>query len=222
MDVTDELRTAVSERAEAIAGGDRAALERLMHPACLWTTHTGLVLDRDDYIERNAAEVQWDGQEVAVERIHVEGTTAVVLGVVSDTTVEDSAARGTPGRALSASREEFTLSDLARLLGVSPGALHAEAERLVHAGLLTDRRLGRSRLLQANTSARGTRPLTELLMATYGPQLVVADEFADVPGTKQVVLYGSWARRYRHLGGTEQAGAGELGDVLNPPCLSSR
>ncbi len=80
--------------------------------------------------------------------------------------------------------------------------MHAEAERLVHAGLLTDRRLGRSRLLQANTSARITRPLTELLMATYGPQLVVADEFADVPGAKQVVLYGSWARRYRGELGT--------------------
>lgn len=101
--------------------------------------------------------------------------------------------------------EEFTLSDLARHLGVSPGALHAEVERLVHAGLLADRMIGRSRLLQANTSARTARALTELLTLTYGPQVVIAEEFGRIPGAEQVVLYGSWARRYNGELGKEPA-----------------
>ncbi|MGL5929791.1 MAG: MarR family transcriptional regulator [Dermatophilaceae bacterium] len=93
--------------------------------------------------------------------------------------------------------EEFTLSDLARHLEVSLGALHAEVERLTTAGLLEDRRVGRNRLIRARTDHRAARALTELLTITYGPQTVVADEFEGLPGVDQVVIYGSWARRYR-------------------------
>ncbi len=54
--------------------------------------------------------------------------------------------------------EEVTLSDLARRVGVSPGVIHAEVERLVTAGLISDRVEGRNRLLQANTTTRIARP----------------------------------------------------------------
>ena len=100
---------------------------------------------------------------------------------------------------------EFTLAELTRLLGISPGTLHAEVERLVEAGLLTDRVVGRSRLVQANTSARTARALTELLTITFGPQVVIAEEFADLAGADQVVVYGSWARRHRGETGPEPA-----------------
>lgn len=53
---------------------------------------------------------------------------------------------------------EVTLSDLARRLDTSPGALHAEVERLVSAGLVRDRFEGRNRLLRADTSSRIARP----------------------------------------------------------------
>ncbi len=96
---------------------------------------------------------------------------------------------------------EVTLSDLARRLDTSPGALHAEVERLVRAGLVRDRFEGRNRLLRADTSSRVARPLTEILMVTFGPQVVIAEEFADIAEAGQVVIYGSWARRH----------AGELG-----------
>jgi DNA-binding transcriptional ArsR family regulator len=101
--------------------------------------------------------------------------------------------------------EEFTLSELSRRLGVSPGALHAEVERLVTAGLLTDRIEGRNRLLQANTATRVARALTELLSITYGPQLVIAEEFSTIDGAEMVVIYGSWARRYAGEVGREPA-----------------
>lgn len=101
--------------------------------------------------------------------------------------------------------EEYTLSELARRLGVSAGALHAEVERLVAAGLLIDRTEGRNRLLQANTEARTSRALTELLAVTYGPQMVIAEEFAGIPDAELVVIYGSWARRYAGETGREPA-----------------
>lgn len=101
--------------------------------------------------------------------------------------------------------EEFTLSELARRLGVSAGALHAEVQRLVAAGLLKDRFEGRNRLLQANTDTRIARPLTELLSITYGPQPVIAEEFSTIEGAEMVVIYGSWARRYAGEVGREPA-----------------
>lgn len=88
---------------------------------------------------------------------------------------------------------------------MSGGALDAEVERLVAAGLVLDRREGRNRLIRANTTTRTARALTELLAVTYGPQVVVAEEFADLPTVQQVVIYGSWARRYRGEVGREPA-----------------
>lgn len=92
---------------------------------------------------------------------------------------------------------EFTLSDLARRLSVSPGVLHAEVKRLVDAGLLLSRTVGRSRLLQANTNSRASRALTELLTVSFGPEVVIADEFGPLDSVDAVAIYGSWARRYR-------------------------
>jgi len=101
--------------------------------------------------------------------------------------------------------EEFGLSDLARALGVTTGTIHAEVERLVDAGLIMDRRVGRSRLLRANTNARSARALTELLALTFGPEIVVREEFAGLAGVDLVVIFGSWARRYRGETGPEPA-----------------
>jgi DNA-binding transcriptional ArsR family regulator len=101
--------------------------------------------------------------------------------------------------------EEFTLSELARRLGASPGTVHAEVERLVAAGLIADRRVGQSRLLQANTSHRAARALTELITLSFGPETVVADEFAPLQRVDLVAIYGSWARRYRGEAGRQPA-----------------
>lgn len=92
---------------------------------------------------------------------------------------------------------EYTLTDLATRLGVPLTTLHREAQRLVDARLLLDRSLGRSRLLRANPSHRATAPLTQLLLVTFGPHIVVEDEFASVDGVDRVLIYGSWAARYR-------------------------
>ncbi len=97
--------------------------------------------------------------------------------------------------------DEYTLTDLAQRLQVPLTTLQREAGRLVDAGILRDRPLGRARLLQANTSNRATVHLTQLLEMTFGPQAIVEEEFA-IPGAKRVMIYGSWAERYNGTPGT--------------------
>jgi uncharacterized protein (TIGR02246 family) len=83
-----DVRAAVSARAEALASGDVEALASLMHPECVWTTHAGLVLRRDEYIRRNTRTVTWRAQRIDVEMVVISNTTAVVVGTVEDTVVE--------------------------------------------------------------------------------------------------------------------------------------
>ncbi|MGL5850475.1 MAG: MarR family transcriptional regulator [Phycicoccus sp.] len=106
--------------------------------------------------------------------------------------------------------QEYTLSDLARRLGVPLTTLQREAGRLVEAGLLRDRTIGRARLLQANTEHRATTPLTQLLELTFGPLAVIAEEFTALPRAERVLIFGSWAQRYN---GTPGPPPGDV-DVL--------
>ena len=90
---------------------------------------------------------------------------------------------------------EHTLTDVAKRLGVPLTTLQREAQRLVEAGILQDRTIGRSRLLRANLANRSAAPLTQLLQGTFGPQTVIGEEF-HLAGAERVLIYGSWAARY--------------------------
>jgi DNA-binding transcriptional ArsR family regulator len=100
---------------------------------------------------------------------------------------------------------EHTITDLATRLGVAQSTLHREVERLVTAGLIRDRTIGRNRLLAAATDHRAAVPLTQLLAVTFGPLAVVADEFAAVSGIESAHIYGSWAARYEGTPGPPPA-----------------
>jgi AraC-like DNA-binding protein len=91
--------------------------------------------------------------------------------------------------------DECTLTELARRLGVPLTTLQREAQRLVEAGILQDRTVGRARLVRANVAHPVAAPLTQLLQVTFGPQTVIGEEF-DVVGAEGVLIYGSWAERY--------------------------
>lgn len=96
---------------------------------------------------------------------------------------------------------EYSLTDLARRFGAPLSTVHGEAQRLTAAGLLSQRHAGRSVMLQANQANRLTSPLTELLLLSWGPQHIVAEEFAGLPDTEQVLIFGSWAARYHQQPG---------------------
>ena len=91
---------------------------------------------------------------------------------------------------------EYSLTEAAALVGVSVKTVHTEASRLVEAGFIVDRRVGNVRLLRAVTDSLVSRPLTELLAATYGPLPVLTDLLRDADGVDLAFIYGSWASRY--------------------------
>ena len=95
---------------------------------------------------------------------------------------------------------EASIADLARETGSDPGNLHSEVERLVQAGILSDRRVGRTRLLRAGDSAL-VGPLADLLLLGYGPKTAVEDALTDTPDIEQAFIGGSWAARYHGQAG---------------------
>lgn len=91
--------------------------------------------------------------------------------------------------------KEFTLSELVEHLDVPPTTLQREAQRLAEVELIRGRKVGRTRLYSANPTHPATGPLTQLVMMSFGPIEVIAEEFA-IEGVEQVVIFGSWAARY--------------------------
>src|SRR5712691_5123134 len=97
--------------------------------------------------------------------------------------------------------QEYTIADLTQRLRIPQSTVSGEVRRLAEAGILTVRPVGRSRLVRANASSRLTGPLTELVVLTFGPHVVIAEEFGDLQDVASVVIFGSWAARYQGLRG---------------------
>src|SRR5579875_1917002 len=87
---------------------------------------------------------------------------------------------------------EYTLSEMSGKLGLPLTTVQREATRLSGAGLIRERRVGRSRLVSANPASRYTQPLTELVSLAFGPRFVIGEEF-QVLSADAVAVYGSWA-----------------------------
>lgn len=91
---------------------------------------------------------------------------------------------------------EQTVTDLSRRLGIPLATVSDEVARLVDAQVLSARKVGRSNLLRPNLDNRLVGPLTEIVLATMGPHLVVQQAFAGMAGVSRLLIYGSWAARY--------------------------
>jgi predicted nucleotidyltransferase len=92
-------------------------------------------------------------------------------------------------------QEEWSLTGLASRTGASVSSVQREITRAEQAGVVSSRRLGNVRLVKAADSPL-TVPLTELLLRSFGPRQVVAEEFDGVEGIEEAYLFGSWAARY--------------------------
>lgn len=91
---------------------------------------------------------------------------------------------------------ESTITELSVRLSIPQSTVSEEVQRLVDAGVLSVRAVGRSRLVRANAESKLVGPLTELLTLTFGPHVVIGDEFGDLERIETVLIYGSWATRY--------------------------
>jgi predicted nucleotidyltransferase len=90
---------------------------------------------------------------------------------------------------------EWTLTELASRVRSSVSSVQREVVRAEQAGVMTSRRVGNTRLVKAAASPL-TAPLTELLLRSFGPRQVLAEELSGVPGIESAYLFGSWAARY--------------------------
>ncbi|HKT05711.1 MAG TPA: winged helix-turn-helix domain-containing protein [Rugosimonospora sp.] len=90
-----------------------------------------------------------------------------------------------------------SVTELSARLAVSQSTVSREADRLAKADLILEQRRGNLRLLRANLDSPLARPLTELLVISYGPPSVLSDMLATVNGVDEAFIYGSWAARCR-------------------------
>jgi hypothetical protein len=90
---------------------------------------------------------------------------------------------------------EWTVSDLAERVGSSVATAVREIARAEKAGVVSTRKLGNTRLVSIAASPI-TGPLTELLLRSFGPRQVIAEELAHVGGIDHAHIFGSWAARY--------------------------
>lgn len=98
--------------------------------------------------------------------------------------------------ALLLNETELTLTEIAERFDAPLSTVHGEVKRLTEAGLLSRRTVGRSALVRANRENRLVEPLAAVLLLSWGPMQVVAEEFSALPDSERVLLFGSWAARY--------------------------
>lgn len=101
---------------------------------------------------------------------------------------------------------ELSLSELAERTGVPYASVHREVERAEAAGLVQSRRVGRTRLVRADTTSPYHHGLADVLTKAFGVPHVLAEALSDVHGIGDVYVYGSWAARHHGEPGTRPVG----------------
>ena len=89
-----------------------------------------------------------------------------------------------------------SLSDLVARTQSSMPTVSREVGRAEQAGLLVTEKIGSSRQVRANVANPLHDAVRQIILATYGLPLVVAEELADLKRANAVMLFGSWAARY--------------------------
>lgn len=109
------------------------------------------------------------------------------------------------GRVLAATlldpQREWGLTELAHHLEAPSTSVQDEVTRLIDGQILTDRKVGRTRVVKPHPTNPAVPPLTQLTLVTYGPHTVVAQEFEGLDA-ERVVIFGSWAARFHGIPGS--------------------
>lgn len=88
---------------------------------------------------------------------------------------------------------EVSLTDLSRRLAIPYPSVHREIERAAAAGIVRSRKIGNTRLVQADPTSPYHRPLAELLERAFGVPRVIAAALQPIDGIVSAHVYGSWA-----------------------------
>lgn len=96
---------------------------------------------------------------------------------------------------------EMSISDVAERAHLAYPTAHREVGRLLEAGVLIERQVGKARLVSANPSSPLMGPLRDILLVATGPVALLSEEFAGLTGVEAAFLYGSFAARVRGVEG---------------------
>ncbi len=96
---------------------------------------------------------------------------------------------------------EMSLTDLAARADLAYATAHREVARLLDAGILAERLVGRTRVLRPNETSPLVPPLREILLIATGPVVLLTEEFARLDGIEAAFIYGSFAARMRGVEG---------------------
>ena len=91
--------------------------------------------------------------------------------------------------------DELSLTELAERTDIPYATVHREVTRLLDAGILSERSVGRTRLIGVGADNPLVSPLREILAATTGPAVFLTRELKAIPNIAAAFLYGSFAAR---------------------------
>lgn len=114
---------------------------------------------------------------------------------------------------------EFSLSELAARSGQSVASTMRDVDRLVESEYLSERRVGRSRLVSANRDHRLYQEFSTIFIHSYGPAVIIPRLLREVPGLESAFIFGSWASRYLGTAGPSPEDVDVL--LIGEPTLSS-
>ena len=103
--------------------------------------------------------------------------------------------------ALLVADEELSITALAQRSDLAYPTAHREVARLIDAGILQERRIGRTRLIRGDPDSPLKAPLRQILVTVGGPVVLLAEAFASIDGIRSAFLYGSFAARLRGVDG---------------------
>lgn len=92
--------------------------------------------------------------------------------------------------------QERTIVQIAQSAKTSPQTVIREINLAEQAGIVSSRRLGNVRLVHAEENNRLYQPYSQIILMTYGPPAVLREEFSNIKGISEVIIFGSWAARY--------------------------
>lgn len=103
---------------------------------------------------------------------------------------------------------EQSLAELAERLGIPAASVHREVERAERAGLIRSRRVGRTRLVSADTASPYFASLRDLLVRAFGVPARLRAALVGLDGVEDVYIFGSWAARWHG-----EPGGRSVGDI---------
>lgn len=96
---------------------------------------------------------------------------------------------------------ELSITELATRAELAYPTAHREVARLLDAGILVERQVGRTRLVAANADSPLVSPLRQILQVVTGPVVLLSRELAAVEGIDSAFIYGSFAARIHGVDG---------------------